>query len=193
MSIILGFFSCAKEAVYFSACCGGVTENAGEFANGRADKCGQSIPDFLNWKNLCEGHRYFKWIKHLKSGDVEHALAAFVDEKKPRIMDIKASMRTAAGRVKQLDFTYISGGVEKHALLDVNKYLSVFGKEAGWALVPSKWFDIKKEEGGFVLDGHGHGHGVGLCLQGASTLAGMGKTYKEILKFYFPGLSLSRY
>jgi stage II sporulation protein D len=182
--------ACVKEAVYFSACCGGVTENAGEFVKGKADKCGLSKPDALNGKNLCEGHRYFKWIKHLNTGQVERALASFVNEKSPEVKDVKIASRTSSGRVKTLEFIYVSGGIERRALLDVNKYFSVFGKQAGWALVPSKWFDIRKEGNGFVLNGRGHGHGVGLCLQGASNLAAMGKTYREILAFYFPQMAI---
>ena len=184
--------SCAKEAVYFSACCGGITENAGEFSAGKAGSCGLSKPDMLNGQNLCEGHRYFKWVKYIKITDLEAALVGFVDTDTPVILDMKVSARTASGRVKQLDFTYDSKGAVKHALLDVNKYLSVFGKQSGWALFPSKFFEVKKEGDTYMIPGRGHGHGVGLCLQGASTLAGMGMGYEEILKFYFPELSLGR-
>jgi stage II sporulation protein D len=178
--------SCAKETAYFSACCGGVTENAGEFTSGRPGKCGQSKEDVYKGKQLCGGHRYFKWIKHIYIRDVSGALAGFVNEKNPDVRDMKIASRTVSGRVKRLEFTYLSGGVEKHAIIDAVKYLSVFGKRSGWAQVPSKFFEIKKEGGGFTLYGRGHGHGVGLCLQGASTLAGMGWGYGEILKFYFP-------
>ncbi len=181
---------CAKEAVYFSACCGGVTENAGEFAKGRADKCGLSKPDVFNGKNLCESHRYFSWVKRLNKSDVETALKSFTTDKDIKITSMKITAKSAAGRVKVIDFTYEAEGLQKHAAIDANKYFSAFGKIAGWALVPSKWFDVKKEGNGFILTGHGHGHGVGLCLQGGYTLAGMGKNYKEILAFYFPDLKI---
>jgi stage II sporulation protein D len=183
---------CAKESVYFSACCGGFTENAGEFSKGKAGACGQSKPDIYNGKNLCEGHRYFRWTKVISKADTENALADFTDEKQPDMRDIIVTEKTSSGRVKTLGFIYNSRGVEKHISLDVNKYFSVFGKKAGWALIPSKAFEIEKQGNVYILKGRGHGHGVGLCVQGASMLAGMGKGYEEILKFYFPDLGLKQ-
>ena len=37
------------------------------------------------------------------------------------------------------------------------------------------------------ISGRGFGHGVGLCQYGAREMARQGKTYKEILDFYYPG------
>ena len=128
----------------------------------------------------------------INKADTEQALAVFTDEKQPEIKDVNVTEKTASGRVKTLGFLYNSHGVEKHISLDVNKYFSVFGKKAGWALIPSKAFEIKKEGNVFILKGRGHGHGVGLCVQGASALAGMGKGYEEILKFYFQDLGLKQ-
>jgi stage II sporulation protein D len=39
-------------------------------------------------------------------------------------------------------------------------------------------------------NGLGFGHGVGLCQCGAQGMARKGKTYKDILSFYFPGSKL---
>jgi len=35
--------------------------------------------------------------------------------------------------------------------------------------------------------GRGFGHGVGLCQYGALAMAREGKTYRQILDFYYPG------
>jgi SpoIID/LytB domain protein len=43
-----------------------------------------------------------------------------------------------------------------------------------------------------ILHGHGWGHGVGLCQIGAAVMAASGKTYPEILSFYYPGTTLER-
>jgi stage II sporulation protein D len=43
-----------------------------------------------------------------------------------------------------------------------------------------------KDEFLFIA-GKGFGHGVGLCQYGAREMARQGKTYKEILDFYYPG------
>ena len=56
----------------------------------------------------------------------------------------------------------------------------------------SSWFEVKKssdfERSGlstFDLIGHGWGHGAGLCQIGAAQMAAEGKTYEEILAYYY--------
>lgn len=44
----------------------------------------------------------------------------------------------------------------------------------------------------FVFEGRGWGHGVGMSQWGARALAEMGKSYRDILGFYFPGTAVSR-
>ena len=45
-------------------------------------------------------------------------------------------------------------------------------------------------EGGFNLLHARYGHGVGMSQRGAQQMAAMGKTYREILNFYYPGALL---
>lgn len=183
--------NCAKESAYFSACCGGITENAGEFATGRPGKCGMSIHDVLDGRQLCKGHRYFRWVKTVMDSDIGSALAPFVEEKHPAVTDITITARTLSGRAKQMKFYYRTEGRDRSVVVDANRYFSVFGKKAGWALIPSKYFEVQKSGGTFVFTGRGHGHGVGLCVQGAHELAVMGKSYRQILDFYFPGSGIT--
>ena len=42
-------------------------------------------------------------------------------------------------------------------------------------------------ENAFVFTTHGYGHGVGLSQYGAKAMAEDGKTWREILEWYFPG------
>ena len=39
--------------------------------------------------------------------------------------------------------------------------------------------------------GRGSGHGVGLCQIGAEVMGEEGKSYREILAYYYPGTKLS--
>ncbi|PFL00543.1 hypothetical protein COJ01_14180 [Priestia megaterium] len=41
-----------------------------------------------------------------------------------------------------------------------------------------------------TIEGKGNGHGVGLSQFGANAMAAQGKTYTDILNFYYPGVSL---
>ena len=55
----------------------------------------------------------------------------------------------------------------------------------------SSWFDIHHANGVWTLSGHGWGHGAGLCQIGAAVMASEGKTYQQILSYYYPNTQLS--
>lgn len=60
----------------------------------------------------------------------------------------------------------------------------------GLSILPSGFFYVKKQGKQFEFHGGGYGHGVGMSQNGANALAGQGKSYVEILTFYFPGTSV---
>jgi stage II sporulation protein D len=41
------------------------------------------------------------------------------------------------------------------------------------------------------FEGSGMGHGVGLCQYGAQELAGSGESWEDILKWYYPSVTIS--
>lgn len=47
-----------------------------------------------------------------------------------------------------------------------------------------------RAESGFRFTVHGYGHGVGMSQYGANCLAEQGKTYKEILEYYYTGVTV---
>ncbi|MBE4909772.1 SpoIID/LytB domain-containing protein [Bacillus luteolus] len=47
------------------------------------------------------------------------------------------------------------------------------------------------EDGVYTMKGKGYGHGVGMSQWGASVMGEQGKSYKEILQFYFPGTEIT--
>lgn len=63
------------------------------------------------------------------------------------------------------------------------------GRGLGWSRVPGTRFAINSAGDGDRIEivSSGAGHGVGLCQWGANRLAGLGKSYREILEYYFPG------
>lgn len=89
--------------------------------------------------------------------------------------------RGASGRIYQLR---IEGSLHTET---IGKEL-VIRRRLSDSCLYSSWFDIEKEsDGAFVLRGHGWGHGVGLCQIGAAVMADQGKSYDEILRYYYPG------
>ena len=56
----------------------------------------------------------------------------------------------------------------------------------------SACFNIRYQDGSFLITTKGYGHGVGLSQWGAKSLAEQGWTYEAILTHYFPGTQLCR-
>lgn len=54
----------------------------------------------------------------------------------------------------------------------------------------STFFSMYPENGIIILKGRGYGHGVGLSQEGAMKMAKTGKTYDEIINFYYHNVQL---
>src|SRR6516164_7607315 len=52
------------------------------------------------------------------------------------------------------------------------------------------WYDVRVEGDRVVFHGRGSGHGVGLCQVGAEVMGEEGRSYRQILTFYYPGTRL---
>ena len=52
---------------------------------------------------------------------------------------------------------------------------------------------LKEDETSFILTAGRYGHGVGMSQRGAQQMARNGKTFNEILSFYYPGAVIKRY
>ena len=82
------------------------------------------------------------------------------------------------------------------------KHTEIIGKELKirqWlskTCLYSSWFEVKKTFNSqlstfnFQLIGHGWGHGAGLCQIGAAVMASEGKSYEEILSYYYHNTQL---
>jgi stage II sporulation protein D len=54
----------------------------------------------------------------------------------------------------------------------------------------STYFSVRVEGDSVYLAGKGYGHGVGLCQEGAINMAALGKSYQEIINFYYSGVHI---
>lgn len=69
---------------------------------------------------------------------------------------------------------------------------TVSGMELRSALgLNSAYFTLSFQDGTFTFDTKGKGHGVGMSQYGADYLARQGKTYDEILKYYYSGVEIA--
>ncbi len=107
----------------------------------------------------------------------------------PTVVEVNAEMRP----------TRIQRAVQKKGriiLETVNAftYWTEVGQRLGWDKVPGTRFTIgRNSTGGLVFESTGGGHGVGFCQWGASEQARQGKTYRQLLQYYFPGTKVEEY
>ena len=99
------------------------------------------------------------------------------------ITAIEPLERGGSGRITRLRVTGTKGAVIIGKELIIRKFFSK-------SHLYSSWFDVNFEGAQVVFRGHGWGHGVGLCQIGAAVMAASGKSYRDILQFYYPGTTL---
>jgi stage II sporulation protein D len=157
---------------YFHAACGGRTEG-GLAALGRdlgylrSVACGR-----------CDHAPKVRWSVRLSPRELGKA-AGLGAARSARIVS-----RTPTGRAERVE---IAAGDRKVVLP-----ASDLRQRLGFSRLPSLAFELRQERGDFVFDGRGQGHGAGLCQWGAAGLAREGKTYREILGHYYPGVEVVR-
>jgi stage II sporulation protein D len=122
------------------------------------------------------------WSSIISRETVANAMSA-AGLRAPRVIDrITVAQRSAGKRALRLEV----GGVAVSA----SSFRFAIGRADGWDKLPSSWYDVDSSGTDFRFSGHGHGHGVGLCQRGAHRMGEAGKSYREILAFYYPGTVL---
>lgn len=158
--------------------CGGRTEDAASLWPELAQPYLKSHPD-----PYCSraGSSAWQW-----TGDPRRILSALQDAglRAPAGMDRVAILsRTASGRASLLDLEG-SGGSSR---ISADSFRFAILRALGWNTLRSDLYQAHAANGRIVFDGKGSGHGVGLCQDGAEQMGAEGRSYREILAFYYPG------
>jgi stage II sporulation protein D len=165
-------------AAYYHQDCGGKTEaaaNAWPVATHTADN-GQSDPYCVRLSK--------PWRSEVSRRDLAAALQSSGLRVPSRWEQIRVLRRTSSGRAETLLLADAGGanGVE----LSASSLRFAVGRAMGWAVIKSNLYEVVASGDHFVFTGRGTGHGVGLCQLGAAEMAREGKSYREILAFYYP-------
>lgn len=202
---------------YYSACCGGVTDDAGllwgpeydrPYLQGVADMPAKSVPGQLTIDSVldagdayCRGMRANRWTREFTAAEVN----ALVAKNLPIVTNDPAAQirtvtnmsveeRTPNGRVASLRVE--GNGASILVYGDAVRWLFGNGQpgpEGLWSTL----FDLTVRRDaagaitGYTIRGAGRGHGIGLCQWGAQGRAQAGQTCREILRAYYPGTRLS--
>ena len=96
--------------------------------------------------------------------------------------------RGESGRAQRVR---LAGGAGGNAFVSGSTFRFAVNRELGWDKIRSTLFDVRTAGDGIAFSGRGSGHGVGLCQAGAEEMARQGKSYREILSFYYPGTQIA--
>ena len=149
---------------------------------------------------------YYRWTREWAVGELENVLKkTLVAQSKTgfinpvftaqddlgRIKDIKVMKRGASGKVIELDLMTTKGCYRISKELVIRR---VFQKDGNSLPSANIIFDKTTDSYGNVTDitiyGGGFGHGVGMSQNGAANMAKSGKTYEEIIGFFYPQVTL---
>ncbi len=130
------------------------------------------------------------WRSEVSREDVQRALDSAGLRVPARWDRIEIVERTASGRARALRFTV--GNSQQAMTVAGSSFRFAMGQTLGWNTLKSDWYEVSGSGDHFVFSGRGTGHGVGLCQTGAAEMAREGKTYREILAFYYPGAEMGK-
>jgi stage II sporulation protein D len=158
---------------YFHASCGGRTE-------GGLAALGRDLPYLVPVTcGRCDHAPKVRWTVELSAKELAKAAGLPGGATSARVVS-----RTPTGRAAKVEI-HAAGRAVTLPASDLRQRL-------GFSRLPSLAFELRQRGGDFVLDGRGQGHGAGLCQWGAAGLAREGKTYREILAHYYPGVEILR-
>ncbi len=174
---VLSFGGRVAKAFYHSTCGGrtaGVKEVwGGDFPYLRSVEC--------DWCQ--ESPRYF-WRYQIDGMKISAALARS-GIKVGSVKEIKIVGKTPSGRNDKVKI--VGGGRNKIIKA------STLRKTLGYTNIFSTRFEVFEPDAGkFLFMGRGSGHGVGMCQWGARGMAALGKKYREVLLYYYPGCSIMK-
>ncbi len=173
----------------FHSTCGGYLETEGN----RPQVDGQSGTSY------CAASPFYRWMRTLSDRDVLRnlqRLGRIQSEVFRRWMEngfemtVQVQHRTASGRVDRLQII-VNG---KKFLLKNGEIRRVLTTDPGHPL-PGTLFFLKKSRARadrMYVIGAGYGHGRGMCQWGAVGQALQGRSFRDILKFYYPDYHLKQ-
>lgn len=173
------FYNGAVLPAYYSATCGGRTEDA-------KNMWGEDWPPLRGIAcDFCVLSPHYRWKRNFRSKDIQDKLN---ENGYPwgLIKDIAVLERNRSGRIKTLQITTRDGAMIQ---IPGEKFRNIIGPN----VIKSNTYEVFMKGYYFDLAGKGWGHGVGMCQWGAYFMARQRYSYKDILNYYYPGTSLVNY
>jgi stage II sporulation protein D len=174
------WFEGRPAAAFYSRHCGGASEDAGLVWPGDAEPYLPSHAD-----PFCVARHPAKWRAEISKEDLARALGASHLSSAVRVDGLEVAERGPSGRALLLRLS-----TPQEINLRAADVRFAVGRALGWDKILSDLYEVRDTGASFVFEGRGAGHGVGLCQAGAAEMGAQGKTYREILAFYYPGTTV---
>lgn len=165
---------------FFHACCGGHTSSTSSSWGEDLIKPLSGIAD-----SFCSDSRHYRWELFVPTRE----LLTFIQKQGAtalRIKAVKMLQRDRAGRSISLKFS-TDQGARTVLVKELRKEIGTFEFKSNYIT------RISQAKNGYEFEGRGWGHGVGMCQEGAKTMAIKGRLYKKILRHYYPGASIEEF
>ena len=181
----------------FSKCCGGQTE---EFQYCWEDTPKPYLLSFhdpycnTNDKHILsqvlndfdqETPDFYRWTVEYSQEQLSELVNRKLKDDFGTITDLIPLERGKSGRIWKLKIVGTKKSFTIGKELEIRRALSE-------THLYSSDFDVEKQGDRFILHGSGWGHGVGLCQIGAAVMGEQGKTYDEILLFYYRNATIKQ-
>ncbi len=167
-------FDKSPVSCFYHSCCAGSTSNA-------TDVFGDAAKSMVYLKGVkCDFCKASNFWKPTKTKVAAVSFERAFGSKLPEI-----TSRDAAGRPTKV------ATIKDHEISGYQFWIKL-GQTFGWDKAPGTRFSLEQTGDTVLIQSTGAGHGVGLCQWGAAGLAKKGKTYEEILKYYYPGATVSQ-
>ncbi len=169
-------------ATYYHANCGGMTED-GRYMLATDDIAAPYLVQHSD--TYCVRNGSTQWHSEVTTRELQRALAADAIIIPGTLRSVAIVQRTPSGRVEMLRVV----GASAITVPGV-AFRSAVGRHIGWDRLKSNWYEVRVSGEHVSFTGRGLGHGVGLCQIGAEVMGEEGKSYREILAYYYPGTKL---
>ena len=216
---ILMYQNSPADAFYFSTSCGHTTDgtiwgaslSSVPYLKGVAVRPGGGQLDLTDEdtfssfiKSAASGYEsdyaMYRWTTTCTSSQLEQKISGIGS-----ITNLEVTRRSTGGIAVELQVTGTEGVKMVSTESQIRSILGnpelVIKKQdgqtlTGWSSLPSAFLTVEKkktDENGmvtFAIYGGGYGHGVGMSQNGAQAMAKKGKTYEQILQFFFTGIEI---
>lgn len=176
-------FNNSVVEVYFTAVCGGLTVTPALVWGGETGGYRYSRVT-CQW---CRASPYMKWERTALVTAVLDALSSSLRANISQDAEIVVE-RNGDDPVRSV----IIRNRGQQIILSADEFRRALGLRLGWNKVLSPTFDVARRGQRFIFRGRGFGSQVGLCVEGATRQAAAGRTYRDILFFYFPQTEIAR-